>query len=68
MKRIGIVLAPTTFFMALYFVISTLLMEQRRANNNEEEEAEPTEMVRAQPEDEELKNKQPKTQPDSQLD
>jgi hypothetical protein len=67
MKRIGIVLAPTTFFMALYFAISTLLMEQRQAQN-EEEEAEPTEMVRAEPEDEKLKNKQPKVQPNTQLD
>jgi phosphotransferase system glucose/maltose/N-acetylglucosamine-specific IIC component len=67
MKRIAIVLAPTTFFMALYFAISTLLIEQRQAQN-EEEEAETTEIVRAESEDDKLKNKQPKVQPNTQLD
>jgi|GEM_PF-3886546 hypothetical protein len=67
MKRIGIILAPTTFFMALYFLLSTILIERERSVVQGEEN-ETTEVVNSVPEDEELKNKRPKVPANTQLD
>ncbi len=67
MKRISIILAPTTLFMALYFLLSTILIERERSVSREEEN-ETTEVVNTVSEDEELKNKRPKVPADTQLD
>jgi hypothetical protein len=67
MRRIGIILAPTTFFMALYFLLTMALGQHRRGASPEEEVGQ-IEVVQAVSEDEELKNKRPKVATDPQLD